>query len=633
MSLHVSPLRKAITSTPFLQSTPFRFKSSSIPSDAKIFKAEEIADDLVVELENATIYESSLEQPPYIPDLLDSSRVLQNISLQLSNLKDSAGQLFYKTGAWSPYKTPFFLRRQTDLVATSSHRAAKPKPSKKDSLSNKTTRKARSSVSRATKDTHLAPKAPRISTRGLRRQIVQRRVGSGSETEQVEGTFLSAAGKDEEGTAVWLNGVANSFQSIANGPIHAPDSNPRPRTRGYVKDAAPKRLWTAQFATKSISGALKVKPDLVLYTSDPLNKIKLTWEHAISFMEVTSKPNDSDMLLNLARKAYAIFMNQPGRRFLMAVSIAAQAFRLHIYDRSGVIHSRGHNIHTDADTFTSLLYFLTFAPPEHLGYDPTFLYSSIIPRSPSSPPRTIRVGTKIYFVIRVIFFSQLIRGRATLCLHVRDEHGKDFVVKDCWTHRGRKVTEEQILWKLKEHGIPGLPTLKEAWTVQIGGRDDTTDLRRPTFLESSANSRAMCEDRVHRRYLLDPLGSPVTEFSCIQEFLSIFIDILHGEYIHSFGDAVIDNIFVPVHELLVTVCRTLHRDISLNNILKYVCIIPWPATTEDEKKRECIIAKRNFHRGLLIDFDYALLLDSERSEVSPGERTVCFFSRTSIDHG
>jgi len=69
-----------------------------------------------------------------------------------------------------------------------------------------------------------------------------------------------------------------------------------------------------------------------------------------------------------------------------------------------------------------------------------------------------------------------IRGHATLCLHVRDEHGEDFIVKDCWTHQGRKVTKEQVLLKLKKHDINGLPILKEAWTVQIGGWDDTTDL-------------------------------------------------------------------------------------------------------------------------------------------------------------
>ena len=320
-----------------------------------------------------------------------------------------------------------------------------------------------------------------------------------------------------------------------------------------------------------------------------------------------------------------VFIAQPGRRFLLAVSISAQVFRLHIYDHSGAVHSRGYNIHSHADIFSTLLYHFTFGRPEDLGYDPTFLYFPIVFRPLSSPSPTIRVGTEIYTVVRILFSSQLIRGRATLCLHVRNKHGENFVVKDCWTHQGRKVTEEQILQKLKEHGIHGLPILREAWTVQIDGQDDTTDLRRPAFLMSSGNCGAMCEPRVHRRYLLQPLGEPITDFSCLQEFLSIFIDIIHGEFIHSFSDPLIDNIFTLVHERLVKDCRVLHRDVSLNNTLKFVCIVPWHAVTEDEKKRERIIADRCFHRGLLIDFDYSMLLDLGRNEVSPGERTVCFF--------
>ena len=107
--------------------------------------------------------------------------------------------------------------------------------------------------------------------------------------------------------------------------------------------------------------------------------------------------------------------------------------------------------------------------------------------------------------------SQLIHRRVTLCLHVCNKHSENFIVKDCWTHQGRKVTEEQILQKLKEHGIHGLPILREAWTVQIDGQDDTTDLCCPAFLMSSGNCRAMCEPQVHRHYLLQPLGEPIIE--------------------------------------------------------------------------------------------------------------------------
>jgi len=169
-------------------------------------------------------------------------------------------------------------------------------------------------------------------------------------------------------------------------PIQALENNNQPRTRGYLKRTSsvlagivPKRLWSAQFAIRSIPGAIKVKPDLVFCSSDPLRETPLTWAQVISFMEVMSKPNDPNMSLNLARKAYTVFMAQPGHRFLMAISISAQVFRLHVYDCSGVIHSHGYNIHVHADMFSNLLYFFTFAQPKHLRYDPTLIYFDIVP--------------------------------------------------------------------------------------------------------------------------------------------------------------------------------------------------------------------------------------------------------------
>ena len=137
---HTTPHCNAISLTPFLQSTPFCIKSSSVPISTKLFKAEDIADDLIIELDNATISEApdsksnltpqSLE---YIQNMLDSSAVFQSVSLWLGTLKDSAGKLFYMKGCWSPLKVPFFLRCQADLAgsgAASSSRPAKPNPSK-----------------------------------------------------------------------------------------------------------------------------------------------------------------------------------------------------------------------------------------------------------------------------------------------------------------------------------------------------------------------------------------------------------------------------------------------------------------------------------------------------------------------
>ena len=306
---HNTPPCNAI-STPFLQSMPFCFKSSSIPIDAKTFKAKDIGDDLIIKLENATISESpdtKLNPAPwleYVQFLLDSSVVLQKMSFWLSSLKDHADELFYKKGCWSPRKIPFFLCRPARSGVTSNSCTAKPQPSKATSnpLSSRAPRRTKSLVS-------LNPKAPH--TLSMRCQSIRRKIGSGSEEEEEEeeGTFMSSVGKDEEETAVWLNGPTTSFPSAPFiGPIPAPENSTQPHTRGYVKrtssalltDIAPQRLWSAQFATKYIPGVIKVKPDLILCVNDPLNKTPLTWAQVISFIKVTSKQYDTNMSLNLA---------------------------------------------------------------------------------------------------------------------------------------------------------------------------------------------------------------------------------------------------------------------------------------------------------------------------------------------
>lgn len=281
---HNTPPCNAI-STPFLQSTPFCLKSSSIPIDAKTFKAEDIRDDLIIKLENATVSESpDTKLNPelrleYIQILLDSSVVLQKVSLQLSNLKDSAGELFYRKGCWSPRKIPFFLCCQVDLARsgiTSSSCAAKLQPSKTTSnpLSSRVPQRTKSLVS-------LNPKAPRTLSSSMQCQSIWRKIGSGSEEEEEEGMFISSVGKDEEETVVWLNRLTTSFPSVLFiGPILAPENSTWPYTCGYIKhtssallaDIAPQCLWSVQFATKSIPGAIKVKPDLILCVNDPLNK-------------------------------------------------------------------------------------------------------------------------------------------------------------------------------------------------------------------------------------------------------------------------------------------------------------------------------------------------------------------------
>ncbi|KAI6026099.1 hypothetical protein BKA83DRAFT_4490630 [Pisolithus microcarpus] len=146
-----------------------------------------------------------------------------------------------------------------------------------------------------------------------------------------------------------------------------------------------------------------------------------------------------------------------------------------------------------------------------------------------------------------------------------------FVIKDYWMHRGRRHTEEEMLNKIK--GLKGVPTLDVAWTVQIDGNDEMTALLWPASIFGNASF----ETHLHRCLLMMPIGHPLLEFLSLQELLSIFIDI------------------VLVHHSLMCIYMILHHDVSINNILMYMCSTPWDASSKEEKEWEKIIQKKKFH--------------------------------------
>ncbi|KAH7918560.1 hypothetical protein BV22DRAFT_979185, partial [Leucogyrophana mollusca] len=95
------------------------------------------------------------------------------------------------------------------------------------------------------------------------------------------------------------------------------------------------------------------------------------------------------------------------------------------------------------------------------------------------------------------------------------------------------------------------------------------------------------ETRAHRRLLLQPYARPLTMFSSRRELLSCLVDIIDAH-------------------LHVVKRGVLHRDISLNNVMIYL---------------ECTAAGATM-RGLLVDFDYATLMNRPGRTISPGDRTV-----------
>lgn len=633
------PRRPRIVTEPNLTSTPLQPKTSSVPLDGRVFKAATLDAELTTELENASIHEQAGLKGSYVVFWCEHSALKNLPRIKARNLKTEENTPLFLGTYWDPFLIPVALRQpdskstETDSsVTVTNSSGSKTRQTKSNTLtrSSTTQRQSRSRARQKQSAVRTTSESSKSKRRGsLRRELVTRTIPNTSVQETVEATVLPLVGSEEASVAAWLNKIIASFPALLDPSESRPEGWEGPRlTRSMAKETKtthPLRVWTSQYAAKPVENQhLSVKPDVVFCGQlDPQTGFE--WRNAISFLELTSSPYSAQLQRNIIRKAYAVFMSQPCRRFVVAISLAHQEFRLHLFDRSGAIHSLGHNLHKSADLFARLMYVFAFGSPATLGFDPTFVNSSLSPSILHRPrtdsalqiSRLIYIGDDPYTVVQPIFISHLIRGRATSSWLVKRSR-TSYVIKDYWTHTGRKVTEEHILGRIS--GMRGVPTLVKAWTVQIAGVDETTDLLRPTFLTRNMEF----ETRIHRRLLMTPVGEPLINFGSLQELVSILIDIVHGK--HTALLLILNLTFsLLVHFTLVDVCCILHRDISLNNILLYVCPKRWPASSDVERKREDTIADKKLRRGLLIDFDYSSMLNTENQGVSSGHRTVSTF--------
>jgi hypothetical protein len=69
-----------------------------------------------------------------------------------------------------------------------------------------------------------------------------------------------------------------------------------------------------------------------------------------------------------------------------------------------------------------------------------------------------------------------------------------------------------------------------AWTVQIGGKEDSTELHRPTYLLTHLHGDEPHAIRIQWHLVFEPVGIPLEAFTCIQELISIYIDVVDGEF-------------------------------------------------------------------------------------------------------
>ncbi|KAI6023463.1 hypothetical protein EDC04DRAFT_2606623 [Pisolithus marmoratus] len=406
-----------------MQNSPLKLKTMSVPMTGKFFRAEDINQDLLVELQGTTIDEQLLKARSHY--ILDQCKkmlpvIMNHIPqadakspLTISSLQNG-DEFLYHDGCWELTELPQILR----LSQSSS--AGSPQP----------------------RQSH--------SSTALRHETVHRHIPRTLQEEAVEGTFLPTAGSEEWQVVQWLNKIILAMWALVAGSASTAVfgsmlTHSRVMRSTATLNNANHRLWFAESSCKPIKDNLMPwKSDMVLQ-EDSLGcafgpQPELSWKDIVSFMELTS------------------------RTYLLSDDIGT------------ICNTVMYDIHRCPCVLLCMLAMPALGDPEHIGYDLTSIHFPSIPWPISSwdaRPGTIQVTSITYNIIDLIFFSFLICGQATSCWHIclNNEH---YMVKDLWTCASQVSCEEDILHEIQD--LKGVLQLITAWTVEISSSDDEMHL-------------------------------------------------------------------------------------------------------------------------------------------------------------
>jgi hypothetical protein len=316
-----------------------------------------------------------------------------------------------------------------------------------------------------------------------------------------------------------------------------------------------------QSATPLSGHPTKLKPDIMVVPliDGCIRKGGLNWTDVQCLIEHTlEKKAPLRMSETIRTKTYMTFCNQPERDFIPFICIIKDGFHIVVIDHSGQIETDVIPFGRTASTLTffRLVMGLAFLPGSCLGLDPTivrrdhgassgqkmsdvyrpFCYSipnpdinlfipnpstSITPPTTSEPDFddegdsgivSISIKNETYKVVRLLFRTQTLVGRATKAFLVKLPDGNLGVLKDSWIP-SRRADEASFLQGLD---IPFGPQLVNHCVLRSTS----------TFRDNPIKMCPKMEYREKRRILTYPAGVHISNFSCLWELMVALLDIV-----------------------------------------------------------------------------------------------------------
>ncbi|KAG1789203.1 uncharacterized protein HD556DRAFT_1447263 [Suillus plorans] len=218
-------------------------------------------------------------------------------------------------------------------------------------------------------------------------------------------------------------------------------------------------------------------------------------------------------------------------------------------------------------------------PPEtEIPTDPLRTY-------PSQPIGKILVNNHTYDILELIFSSQGLVGRGTVCYLARRDN-EEYIIKDHWVLGDKNVALNEVTMLQAMQGVRGVPQLFEHWLVEIGPQevDETMSYRGKIWQSIKGTSRT------HVHLVLKPRARPLHTFRTKVELISVIQDI------------------VRIQQIAVEERGILHRDCSLNNSM-----------IEDDS---------NGSHGTLIDWEFAVRILQGQKYAIGGTGTAPFMSHS-----
>lgn len=262
----------------------------------------------------------------------------------------------------------------------------------------------------------------------------------------------------------------------------------------------------------------KRKPDATQLPVDPSSIPKgkaLPWCVLFGTGEMKSNVKARpEGITQSAEGARVIFNTQLNRRHVVGFVLTDNLLSVLAFDRSGLVASSPFNIHENPSLFLHAMVGCLHIEETRFGIDPTVKIDE--------NSKTIQVGEEWYDIIDVLHVEGALRGRGTVCYHVRKD-GKDYVVKDSWVDTSREDREPKVLASLS--GLKHIPKVIKDCPVYYKGEPDKTSL----FRESEAGKTCTAEIREHRRMLLEPCAHKISDFRDLVELLTAIRDVVDGK--------------------------------------------------------------------------------------------------------